>query len=66
MHTSDALVHGVKDGQMVGIELDGVRGGVFRNVAIRVTDDSALELHVDMEEANAMSLTSASVVEIAN
>lgn len=66
MHTSDALAHGVKDGQMVGIELDGVRGGVFRNVAIRVTDDSALELHVDMEEANAMSLTSASVVEIAN
>lgn len=65
MHTNDATEHGVRDGQIVGIELDGVRGGIFHNVAIRVSNDSALEFHVDIEEANAMNLTSSSVVEIA-
>jgi len=65
MHLNDAREHGVRDGQIVGIELDGVRGGIFHNVAIRVSNESALEFHVDIEEANAMNLTSSSVVDIA-
>jgi putative phosphotransacetylase len=65
MHSNDATEHGVRDGQIVGIELDGVRGGIFHNVAIRVSNGSALEFHVDIEEANAMNLTSSSVVDIA-
>lgn len=65
MHSNDARKHGVRDGQIVGIELDGVRGGIFHNVAIRVSNESALEFHVDIEEANAMNLTSSSVVDIA-
>ena len=65
MHSNDAREHGVRDGQIVGIELDGVRGGIFHNVAIRVSNESALEFHVDIEEANAMNLTSSSVVDIA-
>ena len=65
MHPNDARNHDVRDGQIVGIELDGVRGGIFHNVAIRVSDDSALEFHVDIEEANAMNITSSSVVELA-
>ena len=65
MHPANAQHYGVRNGQLVGIQLDGVRGGVFHNVAIRVSDDSALEFHVDMEEANAMNITPSSVVEIA-
>lgn len=64
MHPTDAEFYGVRDGQLVSIQLDGVRGGVFYNVSIRVSNESALEFHVDTEEANAMSITSSSIVEI--
>ncbi|MCG8531530.1 MAG: phosphate propanoyltransferase [Desulfovibrionales bacterium] len=65
MHPDNAQQYGVRNGQLVGIQLGGVRGGVLFNVAIRVSESSALELHVDMEEANAMNITPSSVVEIA-
>ncbi|MEZ0575138.1 phosphate propanoyltransferase [Halodesulfovibrio aestuarii] len=64
MHPVNAEQYGVRDGQLVSIKLDGVRGGIFHNVAIRVSKDSALEFHLDTEEANAMSITSSSTVEI--
>lgn len=60
----DAEHYGVHDGQMVSIEIDGSRGGIYKNVAIRVTDKSALELHIDMEEANAMNVSSSTKVQI--
>ena len=56
MHPDDAARFGVHDGQSVSIETDGLRGGVYRNVLIRVTPESALECHVDTEEANAMGI----------
>lgn len=56
MHPDDAAEFGVHDGQSVSIEIDGIRGGIYRNVVIRVTPDSALECHVDTEEANGMGL----------
>lgn len=62
MHPEDAARFGVHDGQSVSIETDGTRGGIFRNVLIRVTPDSALECHVDTEEANGMGLGSSAVV----
>ena len=66
MHPTNAEQYGVRDGQLVSIQLDGVRGGVFHNVSIRVSKDSALEFHIDTEEANAMSITPSSTVEITN
>lgn len=62
MHPDDAVRFGVHDGQSVSIETDGIRGGVYRNVLIRVTPDSALECHVDTEEANGMGLGGAASV----
>ena len=36
----------------------------FSNVAIRATDTSALECHIDTEEANAMDVNSSTKIKI--
>ena len=64
MLPEDAREFGVEDGQEVSIKTEGIRGGIFENVAIRVTNTSRLECHVDMEEANALGLNSKSRVHI--
>ncbi len=64
MTPQDALKFGVHDGQTVSIQTEGIRGGIFQNTAIRVTDTSSLECHLDTEEANAMGLGSSSHVTI--
>jgi putative phosphotransacetylase len=62
MTLKDAQHFGVHDGQMVGIQVDGPRGGIYNNVAVRANDASALECHIDTEEANAMNLNSISKI----
>lgn len=57
MLPEDAAAYGVCDGQVVSLEFDGIRGGILHNVTIRVTDTSALECHIDFEEANALGIT---------
>jgi len=64
MTPQDAQRYGVTDGQIVSIEIDGPRGGTYGNVAVRANDASALECHVDTEEANAMSMNSLSKIKI--
>ena len=44
--------------------MTGPRGGVLSNVAIRANDSSALECHIDTEEANGLGLTSKSTITI--
>ena len=64
MTPQDAAVYGVHDGQIVDIEIEGPRGGTYANVAVRANDASALECHVDTEEANAMSINSSTTIKI--
>lgn len=64
MTLEDAKCLGVSDGDTVCIELEGPRGGVYSNVAIRANNASALECHIDTEEANAMSVNPLSKIKI--
>lgn len=41
------------DGQIVSVESEGIRGMIFKNVMVRVSSQYELELHLDVEEANA-------------
>lgn len=64
MTLADARRFGVSDGQIVKIECQGERGGILDHVIIRANDASALECHLDTEEANAMCLSGASYIKI--
>lgn len=64
MSLEDAKDLSVEDGQVVSIEVNGIRGGVYKNVTIRANENSALECHIDIEESNAMMLNGSSKVKI--
>nr|WP_209010528.1 phosphate propanoyltransferase [Clostridium aminobutyricum] len=64
MTPEDAYRFGVHDEQIVSIEVSGPRGGIYRNVVIRANDASALECHIDTEEANAMNVNSQSKIKL--
>jgi propanediol utilization protein len=64
MTPQDAERIGVSDGQTVAIQIDGPRGGTYGNVAVRANNASALECHIDTEEANAMNVNSLSKIKI--
>lgn len=64
MAPQDAVRFGVHDGQVVTLQLDGLRGGTLQNTVIRVTEQSVLECHLDTEEANAMGIGAGATVRI--
>lgn len=64
MTPQDAQRLVVYDGQTVSIQVNSERGGVYSNVAVRANDSSALECHIDTEEANAMNVNSLSKISI--
>lgn len=64
MSCSEAAERGLHDGQTVSVVVAGERGGRLDNVIVRANDASALDFHIDTEEANALGLKNGSVVEI--
>nr|WP_321456941.1 phosphate propanoyltransferase [uncultured Cohaesibacter sp.] len=56
MHPDDAKKACLCNGDIVDVEAQGPRGGILKNVAVRVSEASALEIHIDVEEANALGL----------
>ena len=49
----------MEDGQYIQTEIDGLRGAILCNVLVRVSDKYALEMHIDVEEANALGVKTA-------
>lgn len=64
MTLAEAKRFDVCDGQTVSIQVGGPRGGTYSNVAVRANDASALECHIDTEEANAMSVNGSTKIKI--
>jgi len=60
----NSKVFGVIDGQKVNVKAEGRRGGVFMNVVIRVREDYALDMHIDVDEANAFDISKGDMLEI--
>ena len=66
MKPEDAERHGLKDKDLVDLECGGERGGILKNVLIRVSSSYKLDCHLDVEEASAMGLKDGDHVHIMN
>lgn len=44
------------DGQYIKTKIEGLRGALLDNVLVRVSPKYALEMHIDVEEANALGV----------
>ncbi|GAB6172619.1 phosphate propanoyltransferase [Paradesulfitobacterium aromaticivorans] len=64
MTPKEGLKFGLKDGAHVSVEIPGPRGGVFNNVLVRVSPQSALFMHIDTDEGNAFSLHNGDLVKV--
>lgn len=64
MTLEDARRFGVSDGQVVSIEIPGRRGGIYNNTIVRANDNSFLDCHLDIEEANAMGVNASTKITI--
>lgn len=64
MQPQTAALLGLANGCEVDILAEGERGGELHHTAIRVAEASALELHIDVEEANGLGLKNGDMVRI--
>jgi putative phosphotransacetylase len=56
MSIADAKHFGVKNGEIVKVSIPGERAVIFENIVVRASDRYALDMHVDVDEANAAGL----------
>lgn len=54
----------INDKELVDVEISGERKAILGNVLVRVSDKYALEMHVDLDEANACNLKNNDTVKI--
>jgi putative phosphotransacetylase len=64
MTPEDARRIGVSQHDIVDVRLNGDRATVCEGVLVRISQDGALEMHIDTDEANAAGVPSESVGEI--
>ena len=64
MSPDEARSFGVKDGDIVRVQVPGKRALIFNNVMIRSGPTHRLDFHIDIDEANAAGLSQGDLVEI--
>ena len=55
---------GIQNGEKVSVRLVGDRSTICEGVLIRATETSALEMHIDTDEANSAGLPAESMGQI--
>ncbi len=59
-----AALLGLEDKQLVALEFGGERSAVLRNVLVRVSTQFLPEVHLDLDEANALCVRSGDIVRL--
>lgn len=63
-HTSDAERWGIRDKQLLRVQLRGERPLIFEDVIARVSDQFALDMHIDTDEGNAAGVKTGDQAEL--
>lgn len=63
-HTSDADKWGIQDKQLLRVKVNGERPLIFENVIARVSEQFALDMHIDTDEGNAAGVKTGDIAEI--
>jgi putative phosphotransacetylase len=63
-HTDDAAKWGISDKQLLTVRVEGERPLVFEQVVARVSDQFALDMHIDTDEANAAGVKTGDIATI--
>jgi propanediol utilization protein len=66
INQDDALVCGLSQGQVVKVQLPGEKGGILYNVHVKVKENYNLEIHLDLDDANAHLIKNGDEGEIIN
>lgn len=61
MTPRQAVSRGVRDGQMIQVQIESEKGGIMDQVYVHVRDDFAYDMHVDSDDANAFMIGSGAV-----
>jgi len=64
MPEDTAKEYGFKNGDIVSVEKEGPRSLIFNDVMLRVSPKYALEMHIDVDEANAGDIRSGDLLKI--
>jgi putative phosphotransacetylase len=64
MNPEEASSYSVADGERVQVKVPGPRGVTFDNVLVRVSPRYKLEMHIDMDEANAAHIKNGQIGEL--
>lgn len=64
MTPEDALKYGVKDNDVVDVEIQNSKPTRYYNVQVRVREDFNTEMHIDTDDANAAAIKQGDHVEI--
>jgi putative phosphotransacetylase len=64
LHTSDAEQWGIADKQQLKVRVGGERGVIFQRVIARISDQFALDMHIDTDEGNAAGVSNGEYGEI--
>lgn len=63
-HSEDAARWGIADKQQLTVKVEGERSLIFEKVIARVSDQYALDMHIDTDEANAAGVKTGDVAVI--
>ncbi|MGL4737027.1 MAG: phosphate propanoyltransferase [Cellulosilyticaceae bacterium] len=64
MNPEDAQRFGLRDNQIVSVQVGEEREGIFNQVQVRIDPSFTLEMHIDTDEANALGVRCKSVARI--
>ena len=64
MNPADAAKYGVKDNDIVDVEIQNSKPTRYYNVQVRVREDFDTEMHIDTDDANAAAIKTGDHVEI--